>query len=38
MRYYIDSVFFNFKDENHPAVSVNERVSIYTHLRTLINR
>ncbi|XP_033162467.1 probable ATP-dependent RNA helicase spindle-E [Drosophila mauritiana] len=38
IRYYIDSVFFNFKDENNPAVSANERVSIYTQLRSLINR
>ncbi|KAH8363289.1 hypothetical protein KR084_007780 [Drosophila pseudotakahashii] len=38
MRYNIDSVFFNFKDENYPAVSVNERVSIYTQLRSMINR
>ncbi|XP_052835812.1 probable ATP-dependent RNA helicase spindle-E [Drosophila gunungcola] len=38
MRYYIDSVFFNFKDENYPVVSVNERGSIFAHLRKLINR
>nr|XP_016995353.2 probable ATP-dependent RNA helicase spindle-E [Drosophila takahashii] len=38
MRYNIDSVFFNFKDENYPAVSVNERVSIYTQLRSMMNR
>ncbi|XP_016969045.1 probable ATP-dependent RNA helicase spindle-E [Drosophila rhopaloa] len=38
MRYYIDSVFFNFKDENYPAVSVNERVYIFTQLRGLVSR
>ncbi|EDW97399.1 probable ATP-dependent RNA helicase spindle-E [Drosophila yakuba] len=38
IRYYIDSVFFNFKEENYPAVSVNERESIYTQLRSLIKR
>ncbi|XP_017053534.1 probable ATP-dependent RNA helicase spindle-E [Drosophila ficusphila] len=38
MRYLIDSVFFNFKDENYPAVSAGERVNIYTQLRHLINR
>ncbi|EDV49067.1 probable ATP-dependent RNA helicase spindle-E [Drosophila erecta] len=38
IRYYIDSVFFNFKEEKDPAVSINERVSIYTQLRSLINR
>ncbi|XP_017083784.2 probable ATP-dependent RNA helicase spindle-E [Drosophila eugracilis] len=35
MRYLIDRFFFNFKDENSPAVSANERVSIYTQLISL---